>query len=47
MINWNVLTMKKVLVHERGQIQINDIALSVQSQVKLVKLVYIVVNIQR
>ncbi len=41
MINWNVL------VHERGQIQINYIALSVQSQVQLVKLVYIVVNIQR
>ncbi len=42
MMNLNAFTMKKVLVHER-----NYLALSVQSQVKLVKLVYIVGNIQQ
>ncbi len=45
MMNLNAFTMKNVLVHERGQIKeiifFFFIALSVQSQVKLVKLVYI------
>ncbi len=47
MMNLNTFTLKKVLVHERGQIIFFYLALSVQSQVKLVKLVYIVENIQR
>ncbi len=38
LMNLNAFTIQKVLVHETG----NDLALSVQSQVKLVKLVYIV-----
>ncbi len=46
MIHLNAFTMKKVLVRERGHIKRNDLALSVQSQVKIVKLVYIVGNIQ-
>ncbi len=41
MMNVNAFTMKKVLVHERTNKR-NYHALSVQSQVKLVKLVYIV-----